>query len=57
MEVLKLEKESHVEDSLKTEFSDIVYSVKVKSNAKNNEDKDNDKKSSYSMKKFGHAEE
>ena len=42
LDTLTLEKESHIEDSLKTRFSDIVYSAKVKSNAKDNEDKDND---------------
>ena len=31
---LQTEKESYIEDSLKTKFSDIVYSAKIKSNAK-----------------------
>ena len=44
LDTLTLEKESYIEDSLKTRFSDIVYSAKIKSNAegKDNEDKDND---------------
>ena len=38
LNTLKIEKESHVEDSLKTKFSDIVYAVKTKT--KNQEESD-----------------